>query len=112
MTIACPQHEQFFMSVNVGVSGARIRPHGLGDIQRELNQTGAIATFDEVVAQYAAVPFAGALGEDAKGRMIDHCLEGALDGIFHDSHDLAKEEAAIRNNPAARTTELLKQVFG
>ena len=26
--------------------------------------------------------------------------------------DLAKEEAAIRQNPAARTTELLQKVFG
>jgi len=78
-------------------------------IERELNQTGAIATFDQVVAQYDAVPFAGALGQDAKGRLIDHGLAGALDGIFH---YLAKEEAAIRNNPAKRTTDLLQQVFG
>jgi hypothetical protein len=33
----------------------------------------------------------------------------ASDGLFH---YLAIEEAAIRTNPAARTTDLLKKVFG
>jgi len=32
-----------------------------------------------------------------------------MNGIFH---YLAQEEAAIRQNPAKRTTELLKTVFG
>lgn len=32
-----------------------------------------------------------------------------MDGIFF---YLAKEEAAIRDNPAARSTELLQKVFG
>lgn len=32
----------------------------------------------------------------------------ALDGLFH---YLAVEEAAIRTNPVARTTDLLKKVF-
>jgi len=32
-----------------------------------------------------------------------------LDGIFH---YLAQEEAAIRTDPGARTTDLLKRVFG
>lgn len=78
-------------------------------VERELNQTGAIESFDRVAARYDAVPFASALGQDAKGRLIDHGLDGALDGIFH---YLAQEEAAIRNDPAKRTTELLRQVFG
>lgn len=78
-------------------------------IEQELGETGAIATFDQVAARYNDVPFAGALGQNAKGRLIDHALDGALGGIFH---YLAEEEAAIRNNPAKRTTDLLKQVFG
>jgi hypothetical protein len=36
-------------------------------------------------------------------------VEKASDGIFY---YVAKEAAAIRNNPAARTTELLRRVFG
>lgn len=78
-------------------------------IDRELNAVGAIETFDAVVQQYEAVPFASALGQDAKTRLVDHGLDGALDGIFH---YMAEEEAAIRNDPAARTTDLLEQVFG
>lgn len=78
-------------------------------ITQELGEAGAIATFDQVAARYDDVPFAGALGENAKGRLIDHALEGALDGIFH---YLAAEEAAIRNDPAKRATDLLREVFG
>jgi hypothetical protein len=33
----------------------------------------------------------------------------ALKGIFH---YLAQEEAAIRDNPAKRTTDILRKVFG
>jgi hypothetical protein len=32
-----------------------------------------------------------------------------MDGLFH---YVAIEEAAIRNDPAARTTDLLQRVFG
>ncbi len=78
-------------------------------VDRELANAGAIQAFDSVTERYAAVPFAPALGRDAKDRLVDHALEGATDGIFH---YLAREEKAIRQNPAARTTDLLKKVFG
>jgi hypothetical protein len=35
--------------------------------------------------------------------------EKSLDGLFH---MVGQEEKKIRTNPAARTTELLKTVFG
>lgn len=41
--------------------------------------------------------------------ITDYVLEKAMDGLFH---YIGKEEAAIRSNPAARSTELLKKVFG
>jgi hypothetical protein len=44
-----------------------------------------------------------------KADLQAHATQGALDGIFH---YLAKEEASIRANPAARTTDILKTVFG
>ena len=75
----------------------------------ELNKTGAIATFDDTAAAYKDVPFVPPLAQNAKARLIDHGLDGALSGVFH---YLAQEEAAIRNNPAKRTTDLLKSVFG
>ncbi|MDQ6973810.1 MAG: DUF4197 family protein, partial [Mariprofundaceae bacterium] len=37
-----------------------------------------------------------------------HVTQGALRGIFH---YMAVEEAAIRKNPAKRSTEILKKVF-
>ena len=78
-------------------------------VRRELQGTGAIQAFDGVVESYDSVPFAPSLGENAKGRLIDHGLDGALSGLFH---YLAKEEAAIRNDPVKRTTDLLRDVFG
>ena len=42
-------------------------------------------------------------------RENDYVVDKALDGIFY---YVAQEEAAIRENPAKRTTELLKKVFG
>jgi hypothetical protein len=41
--------------------------------------------------------------------LTDFVLDKALAGLFH---YVATEEAAIRANPAARTSELLRQVFG
>lgn len=78
-------------------------------VDRELSDAGAIQAFESVTAQYADIPFAPSLGNRAQDRLVDHALDGATDGIFH---YLAKEEARIRNNPAARTTALLKDVFG
>jgi hypothetical protein len=38
-----------------------------------------------------------------------YVVEKGMDGIFH---YMAKEEAAIRRDPAKRSTELLRKVFG
>ena len=46
---------------------------------------------------------------DVKADLTDYAVEKALDGLFF---KLAEEEAAIRCNPAKRTTELLQRVFG
>jgi hypothetical protein len=46
---------------------------------------------------------------DVKANLTEYVVEKAMDGLFH---YVAQEEAAIRNNPAKRTTELLQRVFG
>jgi hypothetical protein len=46
---------------------------------------------------------------DYKAKLTDHVLKGGMDGIFH---YLSEEEAAIRNDPAKRVSDLLKRVFG
>jgi hypothetical protein len=74
-------------------------------IDNTLQQVGALNAYDNLISQYKAIPFV----PDVKGDIKAHATALTLDGIFH---YLAQEEAAIRANPAARTTDILKQVFG
>ena len=57
------------------------------------------------MGEYKQMPFL----PDAKADLTGYVVEKALDGVFL---YLAREEAAIRNNPAARSTALLQKVFG
>ncbi len=74
-------------------------------VDRSLAEVGALASVDRMMASYQSIPFV----PDVKSDLRAYVVEKALDGIFF---YVAREEAAIRNDPAARTTELLKQVFG
>jgi hypothetical protein len=74
-------------------------------IDRTLAEVGAIRTYDAMMAQYKAVPFV----PDVKANLTEYAVDKAMSGLFH---YVAKEEAAIRNNPTKRTTELLQKVFG
>jgi len=78
-------------------------------VESELERAGAVAAVQQVAGSLESVPFAESLGAQATDRLVGHGLDGALDGLFH---YLARQEAAIRTDPAARTTELLKEVFG
>lgn len=73
-------------------------------VDDSLSQVGAIKTYEDTVGEFSKVP----LMPNLKTDLTDHVLELGLDGIFH---YLAVEEAAIRNNPAKRTTQLLQKVF-
>ncbi len=72
-----------------------------------LAQAGALDAYDSFAGRYEQIPFV--LVPDVKADLTDHVTERALDGIFH---YVAKEEAAIRQNPVKRTTDILKKVFG
>lgn len=74
-----------------------------------LQRAGAIGTFDRIVAELDSIPLAPQLGADAKADLIDHGVEKGLDGLFY---YIGQEEAAIRQNPAKRTSEILRRVFG
>ncbi|GJL95126.1 MAG: hypothetical protein DHS20C05_15310 [Hyphococcus sp.] len=74
-----------------------------------LERAGAMRTYDNLVAQLNNVPLAPQYGADAKNDLIDHGVDKGLDGLFH---YIGKEEAAIRSNPAKRTSEILRRVFG
>jgi Protein of unknown function (DUF4197) len=74
-------------------------------VERSLADAGAVQSYDRMMKQYESIPFV----PDAKADLTDYVVAEAMDGIFH---YVAIEEAAIRNDPAARTTELLQKVFG
>lgn len=92
---------QYFRKVATPELMATVEPV----IDDALQQVGALNAYDSLTAQYKAIPFVPDIKSDIKG----HATALTLDGIFH---YLAQEEAAIRANPAARTTDILKQVFG
>lgn len=74
-------------------------------VERTLNEVGAIQAYDAAMGQYASLPFM----PNVKADLNSYVVSKGMDGIFH---YLAIEEAAIRENPAKRTTEILKTVFG
>lgn len=74
-------------------------------VRRSLEEVRALAAYDEMMGRYGEIPFV----PDVTANLTDYTLREGLDGLFH---YLAREEAAIRSDPAARTTELLKEVFG
>jgi hypothetical protein len=74
-------------------------------VNKSLSEVGAVQAYDNVMKEYRSVPFV----PDVKADLTNHVVEKGMDGIFY---YMAKEEAAIRQNPAKRTTDLLKRVFG
>jgi hypothetical protein len=74
-------------------------------VNSQLAEVGAIASYDRMIGQYKNVPFV----PDVKANLTEYVLEKAISGVFL---YLGREEAAIRENPAKRTTALLQKVFG
>lgn len=74
-------------------------------IEESLAEVKAIQAYDKVMKEYTALPFV----PDVKADLSDYVIQKGMDGIFY---YMAKEEAAIRQNPAKRTTDILKRVFG
>lgn len=75
-------------------------------IDSNLSSVGAVQAFSAVQSKAAGLPFVG--GSLGGFNLTDFTVGKALDGLFR---YLAAEEEAIRTNPAARTTDLLKKVF-
>jgi hypothetical protein len=73
-------------------------------VENALSETGAVKSYDTSIGQYENVP----LVPDVKADLTAHVVQKALNALFL---YLGKEEAAIRQNPAARSTDLLKKVF-
>ena len=76
-------------------------------VDSALSAVGAVVAFSAVQTRARSIPFIGQSIADFN--LTDFTVGKALDGLFH---YLAVEETAIRTNPVARTTTLLRQVFG
>lgn len=74
-------------------------------VDDSLADVGAVRAYDDMMGEYDSIPFV----PDVKADLTDYALDGTLDGLFV---YVAREEAAIRNDPLKRSTELLQTVFG
>ncbi|MEL7546500.1 MAG: DUF4197 domain-containing protein [Pseudomonadota bacterium] len=85
-----------------GSLSASFTPH----VEDALAEADAYLLLDSVVA---GNPLLNSVASDYRSSMTEHAVQLGLDGVFY---YLAKEEQKIRENPVARTTELLRRVFG
>lgn len=74
-------------------------------IQNSLNKVNATKYYGDIVTRYNQIPLVQKVNPD----LDDYATDKAIEGLFL---MIAKEEKNIRENPVARTTELLKKVFG
>ena len=74
-------------------------------IHKAMGEVGVTQRYQELSKPIEKLPFAEGAVPDLDGYVTD----GALNGLFY---MLGQEEKKIRQNPAARGTELLKKVFG
>jgi len=75
-------------------------------VQDATEKTGVTMAYKNLIKQ--AGPMAAFLGADA-GDLDGYVTQKSLDGLFK---MIASEEKQIRQNPVARSTDLLKKVFG
>jgi hypothetical protein len=74
-------------------------------VDKATNEVGVTRQYKGLVGRFQSIPFVKAETMD-----IDQYITAkALDGLFY---VVAQEEKKIRTDPAARVTDLLKEVFG
>ena len=73
-------------------------------IHQTLTDVGVVKVYNKVLHKYHSIPFVPRVKDDLTGYVI----QKSIDGLFF---YLAREEAAIRKDPAKRTTALLKRLF-
>ncbi len=92
---------QYFKGKMSAPLGEEMRPI----VDTTLAEVGAVNAYEQVMGKYKDIPFV----PDVKADLTQHVLDKGLAGIFY---YMAREEAAIRENPVKQTTDLLKSVFG
>lgn len=92
---------QYFKGKTTGKLTSAFQPV----VEKSMNEVGVTKQYNELVGRYQTIPFVKSETFD-----INHyVVSKALDGLFY---VLGEEERKIRTNPAARVTDLLKEVFG
>jgi hypothetical protein len=74
-------------------------------VSNSMNEVGVTRQYKELVGRYESIPFVKKESFD----LDQYVVSKALGGLFH---MVGEEEKKIRTNPTARTTDLLKEVFG
>ncbi len=74
-------------------------------VQQSMNEVGVTRQYHDLIGRYQNIPFANSPKLD----IDSYVVQKSLDGLFY---MVGEEEKKIRKNPAARVTDLLKQVFG
>jgi Protein of unknown function (DUF4197) len=90
----------YFRSRTTAQLTTAFRPY----VEKTMAQNGVARQYETLTAQYKSLPFARNQTLDIN----DYVVSKALDGLFY---TLGQEERKIRQDPAARTTTLLKEVF-
>lgn len=73
-------------------------------VDRTVADAGAVKSYETMTASAKGLPMVG----DGRAMLADHVLDGGLKGLFS---YLGREEAAIRSDPAKRTSDILRKVF-
>ncbi len=92
---------QYFKDKTSAQLAAAFKP----EVQAVLNQLQVTKYWDDVTTAYNKIPFTKKVETD----LAKYVTEKAMDGLFL---KLAGEEQKIRHDPVARTTDILKRVFG
>lgn len=74
-------------------------------VRRHMEKLGVVTLYNELLERYLQLP----LAPRPRFSLEEYVVDRALAGLFR---VLAGEERRIREDPAARTTELLRKVFG
>ncbi|WP_114783148.1 DUF4197 domain-containing protein [Botryobacter ruber] len=85
-------------------TSSQLRDAFMPVMQRSLEKTNATKYYADIVNSYNQIP----LVQKVNPNLNEYATQKAMDGLFL---LIAKEEENIRENPIARTTELLRRVF-
>ena len=74
-------------------------------VETVMADVGVTRQYNDLIGRYKDIPFAQSISFDIN----QYVTEKTTDGLFY---VVGQEEKKIRTNPAARATDLLKEVFG